>query len=142
MTTPLPPPPGWYPDPSSASQRYWDGMQWTAVAPLAPMQAPITPAAGVVVTGPNHALHFILTLFTFWACGGWAWIWLVVAIGNPRKIQTVDMYGRQILPPPDPAGPPAHPFLWFTALSTRDRVLLVGAVVLVLVIFVMANAAR
>jgi hypothetical protein len=120
-------------------------MQWTAVAPLAPMpmpmQAPITPAAGVVITGPNHALHFILTLFTFWACGGWAWIWLVVALDNSRKIQTVDMYGRPILPPRPPPGtarPPSHPFLWFTALSTRDRVLLVGAVVVVFVIFVIA----
>lgn len=66
------------------------------MAPLAPM-APA--AAGVVVTGPNHALHFILTLFTFWACGGWAWIWLLIALTNTRRVQAVDAYGHVIQPP-------------------------------------------
>lgn len=122
------PPPGWYPDPAGTAQRYWDGNQWTAVAPLTPVNAPasIPPsAAGVVITGPNHALHFILTLFTFWACGGWAWVWLVIALNNPRKVQTVDAYGRPIIAPSTPR-PPTPPFFWFTALSTRDRVLVVG----------------
>ena len=107
--------------------------------------ADVTPAAGVVVTGPNHALHFILTLFTFPACGGWAWIWLLVALDNSRKIQTVDMYGRQILPPrppPGPARPPSPPFRWFTALSTREFVLLVGTASVIFVVFVFAVAAR
>ncbi len=26
---PSTPPPGWYPDPSGAGQRYWDGTAWT-----------------------------------------------------------------------------------------------------------------
>lgn len=63
------PPPGWYPDPSGISQRYWDGTRWAAVAPLMPVPV-APPTAGIVVIGPNHALHFILTLFTFWMCGG------------------------------------------------------------------------
>jgi hypothetical protein len=43
----------------------------------------------VVVTGPNHALHAVLTLLTFWACGGWAWIWLIVAVSNRRRVHVV-----------------------------------------------------
>jgi hypothetical protein len=45
----------------------------------------------VMVTGPNHALHAVLTLLTFWACGGWAWIWLIVAIGNRRQVRVVPL---------------------------------------------------
>jgi hypothetical protein len=45
----------------------------------------------VVVTGPNHALHAVLTLLTFWACGGWAWIWLIVALSNRRRVHVVTM---------------------------------------------------
>ena len=40
-------------------------------------------------TGPNHALHAVLTLLTFWACGGWAWIWLIVAVSNRRRVHVV-----------------------------------------------------
>ncbi len=31
-------PPGWYPDPSGAGQRWWDGNQWGQLAPQQPMQ--------------------------------------------------------------------------------------------------------
>lgn len=55
--------------------------------------------AGVIVTGPNHALHFVLSLLTFWFFGGWLWVWLVVALFNRRRIQTVDEHGRVISPP-------------------------------------------
>jgi hypothetical protein len=98
MTAPVPAP-GWYPDPSGApgQQRYWDGQQWTVHAP-----PPVPQAAGVIVSGPNHAVHFILTLFTFWLCGGWAWIWLIVALSNNRRVQTVDAYGNVIRRPPPP----------------------------------------
>ena len=103
------PPAGWYPNPSGApGQRYFDGRDWTAhhrstppaptPLPPGPMQPPppaVPMSASVVVTGPNHALHAVLTLLTFWACGGWAWIWLVVALSNRRRVHIVTLQ-----PPP------------------------------------------
>jgi Protein of unknown function (DUF2510) len=85
------PPAGWYPNPSGApGQRYFDGRGWTAHHRAAPPQ-PMAPTVqtSVVVTGPNHALHAVLTLLTFWACGGWAWIWLIVAVSNRRRVVVV-----------------------------------------------------
>ena len=38
----------------------------------------------------------MLTLLTFWMCGGWAWVWLVIAASNRRQVQTVDAYGNVI----------------------------------------------
>ena len=94
---------GWYPNPSGApGQRYFDGRDWTAhhrATPPQPMPAPSQPMpmqTSVVVTGPNHALHAVLTLLTFWACGGWAWIWLIVALSNRRRVHVVTT------PPPLP----------------------------------------
>ena len=94
------PPAGWYPNPSGApGQRYFDGRDWTAHHRSAPTSMPISPQpiptypvsmpTTVVVTGPNHALHALLTLLTFWACGGWAWIWLIVALRNRRRIHVL-----------------------------------------------------
>jgi hypothetical protein len=75
---------GWYPDPSGAPlQRYWDGAVWTEHS------APLPYERVSVVQGPNHALHLILTLFTFWACGGWAWIWLLIAISDKKRVRYV-----------------------------------------------------
>lgn len=112
-----PPPPGWYSNPSGApGQRYFDGHDWTphhraaptpAELPLTgmsphavPQQAypsapplPYAPPPTVVVTGPNHVLHALLTVLTFWACGGWAWIWLIVAVSDRRQV-------RIVAPPP------------------------------------------
>lgn len=113
-------PPGWYPNPSGApGSRYFDGSTWTAfhhaTVPATPAAPPLPtpsqmptpypiaypqaypgqPPTTVVVTGPNHALHAVLTLLTFWACGGWAWIWLIVAISNRRQVHVVS-------PPPPP----------------------------------------
>ena len=87
------PPPGWYPDPAGTGiQRYFDGTDWTMHhAPAAP---PMPQPAGVIVTGANHALHAILSLLTFWACGGWIWIWLFVALANNKKVQPVDALGN------------------------------------------------
>lgn len=75
--------PGWYPDPTGApSQRYFDGANWTD------QHAPLTPRPPTaVVQGPNHALHAILTLLTFWAFGGWAWVWLIVALTNKKQVR-------------------------------------------------------
>ena len=50
MTTPPAPLPGWYPEPSGGSGlRYWDGREWTAVAPAPPPPAPsATPTGGPI----------------------------------------------------------------------------------------------
>jgi Protein of unknown function (DUF2510) len=92
MSYPAPAPqPGWYPDPSGApGQRYFDGQQWTINAPPPPPQPSIVinnnvgaPAPLIVATGPNHALHLVLTLLT---CGMWLPVWLIVAIVGNRRV--------------------------------------------------------
>lgn len=66
---------GWYPDPTRAVYRFWDGRQWTA--------ALATPMVGPIVTPPAHRdwcqRHPAwTTLLTFWvACMVWRWAWLV-----------------------------------------------------------------
>lgn len=52
------------------------------------------------IIGPNHALHGVLTLLTFWACGGWAWVWLLVAIQNRQRVATIDESGVVHRPTP------------------------------------------
>jgi hypothetical protein len=85
MTQPLPLP-GWYPDPSGVpGQRYWDGQKWGPKAPAQQQPQVVinntntvaTPAPVYVATGPNHALHAVLSLFT---CGAWLPIWIIIAI--------------------------------------------------------------
>jgi hypothetical protein len=92
MSHPAPAPqPGWYPDPSGGpGQRYFDGQQWTIIAPPPPPQPSIVinnnvgaPAPLVISTGPNHALHLVLTLLT---CGMWLPVWLIVAIVGQRQV--------------------------------------------------------
>ena len=55
----------------------------------------------VLVRGrrPNHILHLILTLCTFWIMGGWAWIWIALAVfgGEKREVVMVDEYGNVTL---------------------------------------------
>ncbi|AEJ92398.1 hypothetical protein KIV64_gp57 [Mycobacterium phage DroogsArmy] len=74
MTTP-----GWYP--TAHGTQYWDGQQWH------PGHVP-QPVA-VMPKKTNHALHLLLTLLTFWLFGGWAWVWIFVAINNSGKTRTV-----------------------------------------------------
>jgi hypothetical protein len=95
MTQPSPLP-GWYPDPSGvAGQRYWDGQKWGPMAPAQQQPQVVinntntvaTPGPVYVATGPNHALHAVLTLFT---CGAWLPIWIIIAIvdaGQSRVVQ-------------------------------------------------------
>ncbi|MGA5466581.1 DUF2510 domain-containing protein [Mycobacterium sp. NPDC050041] len=105
-------PAGWYPDPAgSGQQRYFDGAGWTdryapfpppTIAPSAANSGYVVPAASparTVVTGPNHVFHGVLTLLTFWACGGWGWVWLLVAFDNRRRVDVVDEYGHVGRPP-------------------------------------------
>lgn len=76
---------GWYPDPSgSTRERYHDGRSWTSEFRQAEVRPPIP-----VVEGPNHALHAVLTLLTFWFFGGWAWVWLIVAATNRKTVRYV-----------------------------------------------------
>jgi len=66
-------------------------------APLPPAGQPVP--VGVVVTGPNHVLHAVATLFTWPLCGGWAWVWLFIAANNRRTVHAIDAYGNVILTP-------------------------------------------
>jgi Protein of unknown function (DUF2510) len=87
--------PGWYPDPYGTGQfRYFDGRNWTSgTSPVRGYLAPgpqrpgLDRAPTTVIEGPNHALHFILTLLTFWLFGGWLWVWLIVALINKRRVR-------------------------------------------------------
>lgn len=89
-----------------------------------------------VVVGPNHALHGVLTLFTFWACGGWAWVWLLVALRNRKQMAVVDERGRVVRPGSD--------YQWIGAVFVDDdgrtRWGSVAAVVGVIVFVVMVAA--
>jgi hypothetical protein len=90
MTAPLPAP-GWYPDPSGVpGQRYFDGRAWTSHhVPVHHAHARPQPAYQPTahVEGPNHVLHLILTLITFPLCGGWLWVWLIVAMNNGKRVR-------------------------------------------------------
>jgi hypothetical protein len=74
--------------------RYFDGSTWTQH--VAPRAAKFSTPTAAIVQKPNHALHFVLTLFTFWACGGWAWIWLFVALGHKKTVHPHDGRGHAI----------------------------------------------
>lgn len=76
--------PGWYPDPAGLPlQRYFDGSGWTDHT------APVVREPASIVQGPNHVLHAILTLLTFPLCGGWGWVWLVIAMNDKKKVRYV-----------------------------------------------------
>lgn len=96
---------GWFPDPSDPTiQRYFDGVAWTSHTLPVEISAPPSMSATVpqqqvvvnntigsqpvvtVSSGPNHALHLILTLMT---CGFWLPIWIIVSIFGRR----VDVLG-------------------------------------------------
>jgi hypothetical protein len=47
-------------------------------------QPPPPPPRPYVIEGPNHALHFVLTLLT---AGLWLPVWLIIAIDNRKKIR-------------------------------------------------------
>lgn len=76
-TNPPPHPPvpsGWYHDPKSGLQRWWDGNQWTEhFAPAATQQVL------VMNKGTNHVFHLIMSIITF---GLWIPVWIIVAIAN------------------------------------------------------------
>lgn len=94
----------WHQDPHgpAGQLRYHDGTSWTehvhAPAPPTPMGAYQQPVPQTIVvgggggaaatavavsTGPNHLLHFILTVVT---CGLWLPVWIVIAIFGRKKV--------------------------------------------------------
>lgn len=114
MTVMQAPSPGWYPDPSGAGQRYYDGTGWTGYRTLSDVErtevlsAAVayevsrrgarvesqTALAAVLVYGSqcNHVAWLLAGLFT---CGT-AWIaWAVVAFmqHEQRRTLRVDPYG-------------------------------------------------
>ena len=98
-----------------------------------PVPAPQAPQpAGVIVTGPNHALHAILSQLTFWACGGWIWIWLLVALANNKKVQPVDAFGNPM--------PLTAQQIAAKAEQRRQQVILVAVVTAILVVILILSA--
>jgi hypothetical protein len=93
--------PGWFPDPDGQpGQRYFDGQRWTQHFAPYPAQ-PIVPGGcyyppqpvAVAVSnggGPNHALHAVLTFFT---CGMWLPVWILVAIFSSSSRSAVAVAG-------------------------------------------------
>lgn len=97
--------PNWYQDPSGppGQLRWFDGNEWTdhfhqqaAVTQPALAQPTIVIAGGgsgaavattVNVKGPNHALHFILTIVT---CGLWLPVWIIIAVFGRRRVQVTN----------------------------------------------------
>ena len=55
-------PPGWYPDPQTGAQRYWDGTQWTQHAPVA-ASGPVDPYANSKQLAMFAHLSALLTGF-------------------------------------------------------------------------------
>jgi Protein of unknown function (DUF2510) len=90
---------GWFPDPSGQpGQRYFDGQRWTQhFVPTPPpfVQAP-APAVAVAVSsggGVNHALHAVLTFFT---CGMWLPVWIIIAIFGNSSRSSVAVAGHGV----------------------------------------------
>jgi hypothetical protein len=99
-------PAGWFPDPAGRlGQRYFDGQNWTEH--FAPYPAPGMAAGGcyqpyppqpvaVAVSnggGVNHALHAVLTFFT---CGMWLPIWILMAIFGNSSRSSVAVAGHGV----------------------------------------------
>jgi Protein of unknown function (DUF2510) len=55
-TPSLPPPPGWYPDPTGPGLRWWDGYRWTEHAQAATPPAAPTTAAMAPGMAPSPSL--------------------------------------------------------------------------------------
>jgi Protein of unknown function (DUF2510) len=103
---------GWFPDPSGQpGQRYHDGQRWTEhfaspplpypypAQPIVPggcyQPYPPQPVAVAVSTGGgvNHALHAVLTFFT---CGMWLPVWIIIAIFGNSSRSSVAVAGHGV----------------------------------------------
>lgn len=91
MTTPTPPPPGWYPH--QGALRWWDGIGWTVhVQPLSPARPAAPPVvihqvagrgyAVKGVSGSEHMLHAFATLLT---CGLWLPVWIIRSLAGRQR---------------------------------------------------------
>lgn len=125
-----PSPAGWYPDPSGAGQRYFDGTRWTehrravlteqqrtailqrALVDFTGAQSRVvaqSPTSARIVVGnpPNHVAHLLATIFL---CGLWLPVWLIIAATNqPRTFYlSVDEYGQVHWSGPGIKQPPAN----------------------------------
>ena len=77
---PLPPPPGWYPDPGgSGGQRWWDGSGWTEHLhqPGAPASAPAARANPVTPRYRQRPWHLPLVVGL---AVTWTVVWILVQI--------------------------------------------------------------
>jgi len=92
---------GWFPDPAGSPRLcYFDGHRWTEhFAPMPPPYAAYPqqppPVAVAVSTGGgvNHALHAVLTFFT---CGMWLPIWILMAIFGNSSRSSVAVAGHGV----------------------------------------------
>jgi len=103
---------GWFPDPGGQPRlRYFDGQRWTEhfappplpyaypAQPIVPggcyQPYPPQPVAVAVSTGGgvNHALHAVLTFFT---CGMWLPIWILMAIFGNSSRSSVAVAGHGV----------------------------------------------
>lgn len=62
MSQPPQPTPGWYPDPATGTQRWWDGTAWGVQAPPPPGPAPVYQPG--VSLGPQEKSSGIAVLLT------------------------------------------------------------------------------
>lgn len=67
-------PPGWYK--LDRDWQWWDGSQWVDANAVHPQPAQGHPHDAPGMSTSRHLLHFILTFFT---CGLWAPVWIVLA---------------------------------------------------------------
>jgi hypothetical protein len=91
--TQAPIPAGWYPDPRTGVNRWWDGQQWVE-PPAQPAAQPAPQAPYTMVTRSkkrtSHGLHLFLTIITagVWGLLVWLPITIIHKLGRGEKSVT------------------------------------------------------